>query len=817
MDAEHGVSRPRLCLAVGLISGAALALEVLLLRLFSITHWHHFAYMVISVALLGYGASGVFVTLARAALLARFGAVFRINAALFAVAAVPACAVALRLPFNALEVVWDIRQWAWLAAIYALLVLPFFFASNCVCLALSGHTGAVARLYAADLAGAGAGALAVVLLLWWLPDTACLLLIGVAGLAAMVLAPPPDRARRVMIVVAAPAVAALLAWVLALLAPGIAPGPYKALSQALQVIGARLVYTDSSPFGRLAVLDSPVVPLRHVPGLSLANEIEPPAQLGVFIDGQGPAPITRFRPGHTDLSYLDAVPQALAYHLRPHPRVLVLGAGGGAEVLQAVHFGARAIDAVELNPQVVALLHGPFAAYSGELARRPEVRLHAAEARSYVERSTARYEVVIVPPLDAFGAAAAGAYALHESYVYTVEALQRYLQRLAPGGVLALLRWVKLPPRDGPRLFATAVAALERNGVTEPGRRLAWLRSWNLQLLLVGERDWNDAELERIRRFCAERWFDLAWLPGLQRAQANRYTVLDEPRYFDAATALLGERRRSFMAGYAFDLTPPTDARPYFFSFFRWSQLPALAALPARGGWAQIDIGYPVLVATLGQALAASAVLILAPLALAGRRRRFATAAGGPRRAPVVAYFACLGLGFMFVEIAFIARLGLYLGNPLYSVAVVLTGFLVFAGLGASWIDRRASGSAWRRCPLRAALLVVAAVAAVSAAVPGLHAATAHLPDLARGALALATLAPLAFVLGMPFPIGLALIGARAPALVPWAWAINGCASVTGAVLATLIAIHFGHAALLVLAALLYLLAAAVRFDRARA
>jgi hypothetical protein len=315
--------------------------------------------------------------------------------------------------------------------------------------------------------------------------------------------------------------------------------------------------------------------------------------------------------------------------------------------------------------------------------------------------------------------------------------------------------------------------------------------------------------IEIVRGFAEDRAFDLAYAPGMARAEANRFNVLDEPYLYDGAMALIGPRRTDFMADYKFDLRPADDDRPYFFDFLKWRALPELLALSRQGAMPLIEWGYLILLATLVQALVVSLILIISPLAV-WHHRRTMPARG---RARVAAYFLALGLAFLFVEIAFIQRLTLFLGHPLYAVAVALAAFLVFAGLGAGLSPRLAARlpEGGRVSALEAA---VAAIATISLAyLVALAPMTEFLVTLSieiKLPLALAAIAPLAFCMGMPFPLGLARVGRELPQLVPWAWGINGCASVVSAVLATLLAIEFGFTAVVALAAVLYLLAAAV-------
>lgn len=283
--------------------------------------------------------------------------------------------------------------------------------------------------------------------------------------------------------------------------------------------------------------------------------------------------------------------------------------------------------------------------------------------------------------------------------------------------------------------------------------------------------------------------------------EANRYNLLEQPYFFEGAVALLGPQRQGFIDRYKFYIEPATDDQPHFFRFFKWDAAAELFALREQGGMPLLDWSYPLLVATLIQAFAASILLILTPLAVSHSRR---TLPAGR----VALYFLAIGLAFMFMEIAFIQKFVLFLAHPLYAVAVVLCAFLVFAAAG-SWLAER-----WQRRTAGGGhvFLAVAVIGALSllylAILPGLFQALIHLPDAAKIAISVALIAPLAVCMGVPFPTGIMRLARTAQETIPWAWAINGFASVVGAVLATLLAIHLGFAAVILLAVLIYGLAA---------
>jgi hypothetical protein len=771
-----------LALSIGMLAGAALAYQVLLFRLLAIIQWHSFAAMIISLALLGHGAAGTALALTGKRLLPRFHAVYATSAALFAIS-VPVCwALAQRLPFNGLEFVWNPGQLGWLAGIFLLLSLPFFFAACCFGLAFMHARERIPALYAADLVGAGLGAGLATGLLFLLPAGDALRAAAVAGAIAAILPPGLKLSR-----LALPALAALSVLILpdAWLTPRITE--FKGLPRTLQAMGAVIEAEYSSPYGLLTIVRNDVIPFRHAPGRSLAATTEPPPQLAVFTDGDAMTAMTVRDGGRESLAYLDEMTSALPYHLLDRPRVLVLGTGGGAEVLQAIHHEAREIHGVELNPTMLELLR----------ARLPEsrVRLHAGDARGFVRTDRKQYDLIQLAPLDSYGGSGTGIQTMAESYLYTVEAIADYYARLAPGGYLALTRWEKQPPREGLKLFATAVAALDAPG-TDPRDRLALIRGWQTSTLLVKRGALTEADLDRLRAFCESRGFDPAWFPGIAPDEVNRHHRVPQDWLHEGAAALLGPDAGRFFADYKFNVAPATDDRPYFFHFFRWQLLPELMALRGQGALTLLDTGYLVLIGTLALAVPLSLLLILAPLAALGPRRR------DEPRLRSGAYFLCLGLAFLFVEIACMQRYGLFVGHPLFASVAVLAGFLVFAGAGsfvASRFRNRPRALKWAIAGI--VLMLLLQTTALPPA-PGIVESTAG-----RVSLTLVLIAPLAFLMGFPFPLGLSRLAAVAPAAIPWAWGINGCASVLSALLAALLAVHLGFNTVLMMAAGLYVLA----------
>jgi hypothetical protein len=819
--------------ALLLVSATALAYQVLLVRAFSIGQWHHFAYMVVSIALLGFGASGTLLaTLDRRtrtagsieALRASQAIQFSLSATGLAIALPVSFWITQRIPFEPFLIIWDWRQLLYLGCFYLALFLPFFAAATAIGLALTSESENCPRLYAFNLVGSGAGSLVAVCLLSIASIPWALLAIVILGLGAAVLALLDanilyKKGRAWLLAAAGVVMMAVLTLAYVFNPPSIRLSQYKGLSYALNLPKAQLVAERSSALGRVDVVASPAI--REAPGLSLATPAVAavPRQLGLYVDADSVGPITAFDGDIHKLGYLDWSTTAAPYFtLQTSPgdlRVCVLGAGGGTGVLLALRHGARQVDAVELNHNVLDLLHGQFRSFTGGLYDRPEVRVHPTEARAFVQATRENWDVIDLSLVDSFAGSAMGAGAVAENYLYTREAFETYLRRLRPDGVLTATRWVRMPPRDELKLFATAVAALEQMGLS-PASRLVLIRSWAAVTLLVKREPFTASQLLALRRWAEDRLFDASYFPGIESGQRNRFNVLDRDYYSEGVSSLLApdRQRELFFRNYAFDLRPATDQKPYFFHFFRWRSLPLLLREFHRSSVPYVELGYVVLIATLLQAAILAILLIIAPLILA---RGFVPASLSTRRPfrkamllRVLLCFLALGLGFLFVEMALLQRLVFYLANPIYAVAVVLAGLLALSGLGSAWAARcLGRGASAMRLAYLAALIVAGTSAVYALALHPLLTSLLVWPLPARMLVAFVVMLPLA-AMGVPFPVVLHHLGQAHERLLPWAWAVNGCASVVAGLLASLLALGAGLPAVMLAASACYLVTAVI-------
>jgi SAM-dependent methyltransferase len=791
------MNRPaaRLLASVGLLSVAVVALQLSIMRLLALTQWHHFAAMVISVALLGFGAAGTVLALWRDRLLAHRENLVPLLmlASAAATALLPWLGRSAFARFDTYLLFSDPLQVGRLLAGSLCFTLPFFLAALAIGMLFAAETERIAPLYCANLLGSGAGGAVGFLLPFFLEPTRLPAAAALFALAAgLIIA--PIRSRSAWVAAGLVSVGTTL---LGLLSPPVpALSQYKDLSRTMALPGARVVAERHGPSGVVEAVTSPA--LRWGPALSLAYRGEVPVQGGVFVDGNWFGPLLTAPPAATS-RLLDQTTAGLPYVLRSPRSVLVLNAGTGPEVCQAVSHAAHRVVAVEPHRRVAELITEEFPASAGRLFREPAVTLVSQEPRTRLAGDRERYDLIVVPTLGAFGGTT-GLLALEEQYLLTTEGFAAIWRHLAPDGIFCVSAWLDYPPRAPLRLAATLTAALAREGVADPAAHLAAVRSWGTITFCVSRSPLTSADCAEVRAFCDRLQFDPVLLPGLSPDERQRFNRLEDDRLLVGLDRLLSPERAAFIADYPFRLRPPTDEQPFFSQFLRWQSLPYLSRLFGERTLPFLEMGYLIAFVTFVELAAAAVLLILLPLSRLRSESR--------KRYAVFVYFGSLGVGYMFVEMVLIHRFVLYLGPPVLAAAVTITSLLVFSGAGSLCSERL---SVSPRTPCRAATLVAVLLLLYTCVLPILLHRTIGWPLAARLPLAFLCLGPLAFVMGVPFPTGLRLLGRMDKRGVPWAWGINGCLSVVGASLATIVAVEAGVGVVQALGALAYGAAALAR------
>jgi spermidine synthase len=761
---------------LALTSFAALLLELTLTRLFSVVLFYHFAFLAISIALLGLGAGGVFAYLLKARL-NRFDTrtlASRLSM-LNAVAVVIVLEIVLHVPV-ALEV--SGKNFLRLTAIYLASAVPFFLTGLLCSVVFARETKRIPRLYGADLCGGALACLAVVPLLNWVGGPNAILTAGLAQAAAGVVWAGKRVARRN---------AALIALALAALIAANYSG------QLIDVVYAKGMFRDPAwvEFARWNALSRVEVDRQ---GQAKAIVIDADASTYIM---------------NADLSHwqgtvwehnLMSAPPALANVLRPHGEFAIIGPGGGVDVLRAVANGSAGVTGIEINPIIATtIMRGRYADYAQHLYDRPDVHIHVTDGRSFLRSTPQHFDVVQMTLVDTWASTAAGAFALSENNLYTVEAFREYFEHLKPGGMIAITRWEFQHPREALRVVSVATEALHQLGVADPARNFIVASQGDLDadgipVVVLAKKIAFTADEEAAVRAHLDHYPELAalYLPS-------------EPGHNPFSDLIARNDPQAFARGYAYNVSPVNDNAPFFFFTLKPGQILGEQGLREGIDW-KVNLGVLVLILVLAISLVAVLIFLILPLALRS---------GETRQSPLpLLYFVAVGLGYILVEIAFIQRFVLFLGHPTYALTVVIFLLMLSSGAGSlfsrRWLKRTITGWA----PI---VFVIAALIASVFFLPGRLSAWVGLDLGYRFLLSGILLAPLGFFMGMPFPTGLRALASISDAkaatnqssdnAVEWAWAMNAAASVLGSVMAMMIAIQFGLNVTLACGAAAYFLA----------
>ncbi len=666
-------------LVVFLTSFSLLCYEIILVRIFSIIQWQNLSALIIGLALLGVGASGTFLAILRSPMEKRFTLCLLGSLILFPVTLCLGFIFSCKIPLNPFEVGIDPYQWIYLFSYFAALGIPFFFAATVIGMALSHYP--IGRTYFLNLAGSGVGALAVVLLSFFLHPYLILAAVNGIAFAGAVLF-SVNFGRRVL--------ASILLFSL-LFAVGFylsfdwlklrQMSPYKSLSRTLLLPGARIVAERYSPLGLVQAVEAEG--LHYSGDLSLLCPYQVPVQKAIFYDGDSMSAVIPWDGEWEKVGYLDYLPSSLPYHLLPREarqRALIVGVGGGEGILKALFHGFASVEGVEINGDVIRLMRNEMAEFSGRIYDHPRVRIFEKEARGFLSSTTQKYDLIEVSLTESYAAASSGIYAMNETYLYTVESMEEFIRHLNQGGLLAITRWNQSPPRGTIKMLNLCIAALERLQVRDISRHLFFIRSMRVSTLVVSKTPLTTSQIRLGKAFSEARLFDLVHYPGMKAEEANRHIRSDFPIDYEAARSLLSQDRQSFIESYPFEISAPTDSRPYYHDFFKGKGLPLLLqAGPQRIPFS--EWGHFVLLICLIIAVTVSFLLILLPLF-------FSRVGKGSPNFSVFLYFALIGIGYFFIELPFIQRFILFLHHPTYSLSVIISSLLLFSGLGSYYSDR---------------------------------------------------------------------------------------------------------------------------------
>jgi len=781
----------RIYISTFLLTFSTLLFEIGLTRIFSVLTWHHFTPMIVSMALLGFGMAGASLTLRNrsGSGAVTLGFVSR-HAFRFGFATILSVLLITRIHFEPLAITRDWTQLLSLFSYYVLLTIPFFFAG----LALGGiiflFQTDISRVYFSDLLGASTGSLVSVWAIPTLGVTNLVIGVGLLGACAGLVMDSLEKG-----------FGNVKNWLqvtfLGLcLAAGLYFDPYlvhvppsKPLFYGVNPwkTDSDLVLSRWSVVGRIDIT-RPIRRQLSAFGGEVSSRVRDIQWEHVFIyqDGQAPTGILKTDGNLSKMPFLRNYLQAAPYALQRNPKVLVIGIGGGVDGLIALAHGATEVVGVDINRFITEAITRRYDRYTGRIFNRPDVKIIVAEGRHYLSRTKDCYDLIQLSGVDTFTALASGAYALTETYLYTTEAIKEYWNHLHDGGILSFSRWYFKPPRETLRLAAMMVQALEEMGIPEPWRHIAIVNGASWAETLLKKTPFSPEEMEVLRTWARENRFELMYDP---------YVVMDSE--FDAVLRSSGRDREEFFDRYVYNVRPASDDRPFFFDYYKWKHL----FRKETGKYGFIATSMPLSLWTLLFSLIQ--ILLLAIFGILYPHLKLKEALTAKRgKLAVVCYFGALGLGFIFIEIALIQKLMVFLGGPTYSFSITLFSILLFSGLGSyftGWLNLEPK-KIFLTLPLVLVLLSVGVSQALSLAVP--HWLGFSLP--VRAGLAVLVLAPLAFVMGMPFPSGIRLLSRYEPNLVPWAWAANSFLTVFGSLFCIFLSMMLGFQMVFYLAALVY-------------
>jgi hypothetical protein len=770
-------------LGVFVVTLVTLMYEILLTRIFSVTMYYHFAFMAISITMFGMTVGGIVVYL-HPAYSRQDQAVPQMgrSSLLLAVWIVIGILTHLFVPFYTGT---SLKGLASMVVTFASLSAAFVYSGICVCLALTKFPRQVSRIYAVDLAGAASGCVFLIFVFKFTDGLSAVFVAALLAALASILFSSQvrhEKLHRAALLFSASLAALLIANTI-MAKRG---RPFLNLIRVKGRIEAIPLYEKWNSFSRLTVFgdpDTPMSPITEGTSPTYPTNIAVRA-LHLTIDAYAETTLASFAGDFAAVNHLKYDVKEIVHYLRQNSKVLIIGAGGGRDVLAALALGQQSVRAVEMNQDILATVNGRFGDFTGHLDRNPRVTFVNDEARSYLARSTERFDVIQASFIDTWAATAAGAFSLTENGLYTVEAWDLFLSRLTPKGVLAFSRWFPPGmPEESYRLTSLAAAALERLGVSNPRRHIILVRNaWGHAALeptgqaatmLISLAPFSDSDIDKVEAIARQMQFIIVLSPR----------VAADPRFAGLAS---GHDLERIFAGVRSDISPPTDNRPFFFQMGRIGDM----FRPSRSTPALNEFtGAARLLGTMLVVIASLTVLcIVFPLRVAHAKLTLQTAWAA------ALYFAAIGLGFMLIEVSQMQRLIIFLGHPTYALSVVLFTLLLSSGLGSYTTHGTGKRSLRRVGAVRLGVLVVvlcafgfltqrALVAFQDAVTP------------TRIAVGAAILFPLGFLMGMAFPSGMKLASEHEPHLTPWLWGINGATSVCASVLAVVISLYAGISA----------------------
>jgi hypothetical protein len=769
------VNRKLLFAGIFLVALSGLVLEVAITRIFSAAIWYHFAFVAVSVALVGLGASGLVVQHRVKKLKGKWAE----NLTLYA-----AWGITMFVPITLFVMHALASQVIYLPLFMVLFSVPFFLIGIIISSAFSAFASVAGRLYAADLVGASAGALLVVLFLMLTGGEGATLVVGlIASIGSVLFSRIAKNIKKTIASLVFVAFAISLIFLnqaTQIFAIPTDPTAQKDLPIYLREHpGSKIVKTQWNSFSRIDVVEG---------GSSSEGLVAK-----VFIDGGAGTNIISWDGNVSSRQELPTWMQYLPFRMMQDPKVLVIGSGGGRDVVASLVSGSKDVTSVEINPIIYDTVKS-YGDRAGNVYTHENVRSYVDEGRSFITRSPEKYDIIYIPFVDTWASVASGGLSVSENFLYTMQGFQQYYDHLSERGKIVTVRWLI----DAPRFVSTYAKLLEQNGIPQDQlyRHLimvtsdSYTQDPSVTMTIFSKAPFTDEEI----KYFSESFSRYDYKPILLPGQAMR-----EPY----STLLSGEiNLDQFYNMFPTKVFPVTDDNPYFLSFEK--------PLP------------PAVEILLYASIGIVAIFLFVPFTwIKGRGRALAddinieqeddsTKKSQIRIVHIIPYFAALGVGFILIELALLQKLILLMGNPTMTFALLLFTLLLSSGAGSLLSPRIARNN------MKNLIFVIGGIAGLGIFyvifLPSIIYTAIAQPFEIKASISIAILAPIGFMMGMPLPTGMRLLKVHRPDFIPWMWAINGAFSVLGAVLAIALGIIFGSSLAMMLGILVYLVALGISF-----
>jgi len=804
-----------------LISTGILALQILQTRIFSFTLWHHLAYMVITIALMGMAASGAWLSIRKKPYVKPYR-FLSICALLFSVTTVLSLAVATRVPLDT-YMADKATQFSYIFLYYMILILPYFFAGATISYIFKLIKEKINVYYLSNLAGSALGGVLIIPVMEHIGGEGAVLVVAFTGLASSLLFAFEKRDYPFMGLVLIFVIIFSAAYPIRTSVFPVTAPESKAIGMGKKVDPQqKILYTKWDRVARIDVFENEKSKefFNYYP--ELENKV-------ITIDGDAYTLLYDYpTPIRNNMIYTDPADfyknypgiglslYSTAYYVHEKPSVLVVGLGGGTDIITALYHDSKAVTGVEINKAMIEVTQDKFSDFIGNPYQNPKVNIVHSEGRSYIRRSKEKYDIIQMSGVDTWTALSTGAYVLSESYIYTSNAMHEYFDQLNDDGTLSIIRWLFWPPREMLRLCTQAALVLKERGITNPERNIVVVGDGHLASILIKKRPFTWSELRSIEDNTNKSLNNrIIYAPGfsadhtyyqpvfrnynIDSLKGKEFIDMSFKGFFDALED--GSHNR-FIKNYPYNVTPVNDDKPFFFKYYRLEHL--FSGDIGEGGSFvdRMPIGFLILGLSLLQAALFSFLLIIAPLLFMDKKEKTYSPANQ------ITYFFMIGTGFMFIEIPIIQQFVLFLGNPADAIAITIMILLFSTGIGAL-LSKKILILFGEKIIFKTLMLIFPLIVLFYAwLVPQFTISFLHTSYFMRIFLSTLILTPLGLFLGQFFPTGLTIVGEKNSSFIPWAYAVNGVASVIASISSIILAMAYGFTFVFTTAAFCYFIAA---------